>query len=607
MEAIERTARAEQKPAQSEASLPPLATYQSMGLAIGARIAATPQRVAINDLDAGRSYTYAEVGQRINGLSDLLKQKGLRPGDSAVTNLDNSSDLIFLLLSTLTSGIRLALIESQTPLARLRHFFNLVNPKAAFLSDAMASEAGALQCQMPWSGNAGQPDQLRSALDPDKDTDREAFVIFSSGTTGEPKGIIHTHGNIIAELNSMIKAYAFRDSMNHSLVLPLAHASGLYRSLIMPLFTGGTVHLRRQFDPGTFWTDIQKQKVDFVQLVPSHVAIINRSPRGPAPGEPLALQFVGTASGYLAPKEQQAFEERFHIPLLQGYGLTECTCGIVLNSRDPAIRRPGVAGLPLDVNEIKVVDSAGIEVEQGEVGEVFVRGKNIARRFVGYDGPEFDEDWMKTGDMGRIEQDGNIVLVGRRVSIINRGAYKIYALEIEEALATLPGVNEAAVIGVPDPVLGQDVVAFVTLDQAVEPAQLLGALRPKLSSFKIPSQIIPIEKMPQNRLGKIVRDELLQLYTRRQSDRSVVDESMVMLRLCRLIADIFAADVSTIKANSSRDTIAQWDSLGHVQVLAAIEQTFGVRIPDEAAVAAQSVNDLANAIVNALRVNATKS
>ena len=161
-------------------------------------------------------------------------------------------------------------------------------------------------------------------------------------------------------------------------------------------------------------------------------------------------------------------------------------------------------------------------------------------------------------------------------------------------------------IGVPDPVLGQDIVAFVTLDRATEPAQLLGALRPKLSSFKIPSQIIPIEKMPQNRLGKVVKDDLLQLYTRRQSERSVVDESMVMLRLCRLIADIFAADIATIKANSSRDTIAQWDSLGHVQVLAAIEQTFGVRIPDEAAVAAQSVSDLANAIVNALRNNAAK-
>jgi acyl-coenzyme A synthetase/AMP-(fatty) acid ligase/acyl carrier protein len=313
------------------------------------------------------------------------------------------------------------------------------------------------------------------------------------------------------------------------------------------------------------------------------------------------LRFIGTASGYLPPKEQAAFEERFGVPLLQGYGLTECTCGIVLNSLDSAIRRPGVAGLPLKVNEIKVVDNAGIEVEKGEVGEVLVRGRNVAHHFLGYDGPEFDQGWLKTGDLGRFDEAGNIVLVGRRVSVINRGAYKIYALEVEEALAAVPGVNEAAVIGVPDPVLGQDIVAFVTLDRATEPAQLLGALRSKLSSFKIPSQIIPIDKMPQNRLGKIVKDELLQLYLRRQSDRSAVDESMVLLRLCRLIADIFAVDISTIKANSSRETIAQWDSLGHVQVLAAIEQTFGVRIADEAAVAAQSVADLGNAVAHALK------
>ena len=593
---------------QVDSPLGRLSTFESMGHALCARMAGTPHRLAIRDLDGSRTYTYAEIARRVTHLRDLFERSGLKPGDSLATNYENGPGLAILILSSLIFGTRLALIESQTPAAKLKYFLDMVQPKAIFISGATAAEIG-LDAGVQWlsaAASASGDDLPEARHAPRTGPGDEAIVIFSSGTTGSPKGVVHTHDNIVAECDAMIEAYDFVESMPHYALLPLAHVSGLYRSLLMPFFTGGTITMRRQFDPQVFWDDLREHKIEFVQLVPSHVALLNRSSAGPQKGHGLPLRFVGTASGYLPPKEQMTFEERFGVPLLQGYGLTECTCGIVLNSLDPAIRRPGVAGLPLKVNEIKIIDNAGIEVERGEVGEVLVRGRNVARRFLGYDGPEFDQGWLKTGDIGRFDEAGNIVLVGRRVSIINRGAYKIYALEIEEALATLPGVNEAAVIGVPDPVLGQDIVAFVTLDRATEPVQLLGALRPKLSSFKIPSQIIPIEKMPQNRLGKVVKDDLLQLYTRRQSERSVVDESMVMLRLCRLIADIFAADIATIKANSSRDTIAQWDSLGHVQVLAAIEQTFGVRIPDEAAVAAQSVSDLANAIVNALRNNAAK-
>jgi acyl-CoA synthetase (AMP-forming)/AMP-acid ligase II/acyl carrier protein len=315
----------------------------------------------------------------------------------------------------------------------------------------------------------------------------------------------------------------------------------------------------------------------------------------------LPLKFVGTASGYLPPKEQRAFEERFSIPILQGYGLTECTCGIALNSLDGAIRRPGVAGLPLDVNQIRIVDNAGIEVEEGEVGEVCVKGRNVATKFLGYEGPVFEQGWLKTGDMGRFEADGNIVLVGRRSNIINRGAYKIYALEVEEALASLEQVNEAAVIGVPHPVLGQDIVAFVTSDISLDPAQLIGALRKVISSFKIPTQIVAIEKMPQNKMGKIVKDALLEAYLSRATGAGAVHEDDVLPRLCRLVADIFAAKVDTIGAHSSRQTVAQWDSLGHVQVLAAVEQTFGVRVPEEVAAAVQSVGELAGAVGHALR------
>ncbi len=556
----------------------------------------------LKDLDSGRVFSYAELNRHINALRAEFVRLGLRRGDSVATNLDNSPELAILILASLMSGIRLALIEPQTPETQLKFYCSLVEPKAAFFKSdetAAAALAGlALSSVRALSEEAAYAD---AASAPDTAVGDEAFVIFSSGTTGSPKGIVHTHENVAAELDSMNKGYAVGPGMQHYLQLTLAHVSGLYRGLLMPICSGGTISLRRGFEPRIFWQDIQNEGIEFVQLVPSHVAMLNRAPDGPSGKLPLRLKFVGTASAYLPPKEQRSFEERFKIPVLQGYGLTECTCGIVLNSLDPAIRRPGVAGLPLDVNEIKIFDSDGIEVDQGEVGELWVRGKNVARRFLGSEGPQFSGDWFKTGDMGRIEKDGNIVLLGRRANVVSRGAYKIYALEVEEAMSSLPNIREAAVIGVPHPVLGQDLVGFVSADRPVDPQELIGALRHKISSFKIPTQIISVEAMPHNHLGKVRKDALLADYEKRLAEHPSAGEAKVLSRLRELVANIFALDPAAISANSSHETIPQWDSLGHLQVLAGIEQTFWVKISDDAAVKAQTLGDWAKVIDHAIR------
>lgn len=565
-----------------------LADFQSFASLLRRRIELSRNEVALHDLDTGQSYIYADIGAQIRAYCALLASEGLVSGSSVATNLDNSPELAFLILAGLVQGVRIALIEPQTPAAQLKHYVDMVKPDGIFfspdqLAERLLATSGAIDAA-EWTGPSG---------------DHDAFVIFSSGTTGKPKGIVHTHGNIAAELDSMVRAYQFKAGMQHCLMLPLAHASGLYRSLVMPLITGGTVHLRRQFDPAVFWADMVAQKIDFVQLVPSHIALLNRAVA--TPGQ-LSLEFVGTASSYLPPKEHLAFERRFGVPILQGYGMTECTCGIVLNSRDPAIRRVGAAGLPLDVNEVKIIDNAGIEVEQGEVGELHVRGPNVTSRFLGYDGPEFADGWLKTGDMARIDAAGNVVIVGRRANIINRGAYKIYALEVEEALAALPGMSEVAAIGVPHPVLGQDLVAFATVEGQPDLSSLLGELRRKLSSFKVPTEIIPIDRMPQNKLGKIQKNALLDIYQNRKLQSRTVDKDEIVPRLCRLIEDIFGLAPGAVVVESSRETIGPWDSLGHIQILAGIDRTFGVRLSDEAGLRAESVTDLVEVIAHDLQL-----
>jgi acyl carrier protein len=286
--------------------------------------------------------------------------------------------------------------------------------------------------------------------------------------------------------------------------------------------------------------------------------------------------------------------------VLQGYGLTETTCGIVLNSLDPAVRRPGVVGFPLEVNEIKLLDTAGLEVERGEVGEVHVRGRNVSTRYLGSITPPIKDGWLRTGDLGRVEDDGNLVLVGRKTGVVHRGAYKIYPTEVEEVLAALPGLREAVVIGVPHPVLGEDLVAFVTPEQGPMPLQLLGRLRQHLPSYKVPSRIIPIAEIPRNAMGKTMRGVLAKRFTDERATTGT-GEDRIATRLARIAAELFGLDAAAVDATFSRDGSAEWDSLGHVRLLAAVEEAFGVTLADEAASSAWTVSELANVVRYALQ------
>ncbi len=574
-----------------------ITSYANVAAALAQSFDAHGARVAFRDLDTGATLTYAELDGNVAAVREELSRAGLGPGATLLVCMENSSRLAALILAGLWQGACLALLDAEIPDAQLADYVRLVGPEAVVRRTMHIDGVRNIDL----SATPGHATRRT----PDSTAQSPAFAIFSSGTTGQPKGVVHTHANILAELDSMLRAYAFDRPMQHGSILTYAHVSGLYRSLLMPLLTGGTIHMRRKLDPQTFWRDIADGKIEFVQLVPSHVAILNRSPAEPAPSTRTHLGFIGTASAYLPPADQAAFETRFGIPLLQGYGLTECTCGIALNSLDPKIRRPGVAGLPLDVNRVRIVDAAGIEMDVGEVGELQVTGPNVASRFIGTEPPSFVDGWLQTGDLGRIDPDGNIVLVGRAKTVISRGAYKIFPLEIEEALCAIPGIRSAAAVGVPHPILGQDVVAYVTSDAPIEPPRLLGALRSRVASYKVPTQILQIDALPVNKLGKVVRDRLVELYVASRTTGRGVDVAAIGAKLTASIAQLFAVPPVEISLDTPRTAIAQWDSLGHVQLLAMVEDMFDVRLSDEAAMGVQDIRQLLDLVVHDLKARSS--
>lgn len=582
-----------QKPSQVSC-FPELIKFDGLGQAIKSAISFWGERIMLVDLDKGLKISYSEMGYQIGNFAEHFTNHRLTRGDSVATNMENSPDLVTLILSCLTTGIRLSLIEPQVPVSQLERFVELVTPRYIFTADEIniniSGDIDIILCSKIYDKMTIPATEVT----PCTKFEDDAVVIFSSGTTGIPKGVIHTHQNIMTELDSMIRAYDAINMRNHQLVLPLAHASGLYRSLLMPIFTGGKISLRRGFDPETFWSDMIKNDIEFVQLVPSHVVMLNRSKSEPQGS--VSLKYIGTASAHLPRKEQLAFEQRFQVPILQGYGLTECTCGITLNSLDTAKRRPGVVGIPLDVNCMKIIDSTGIEVEQGEVGEICVKGPNIATKYLGYDGPDFVEGWLNTHDMGRVEKDGNITLFGRRTNIINRGAYKIYTQEIEEMLMSLPDIQDAAVVGLPHPILGEDLIAFVITKSTSSSFRILGELRSKIASYKIPTRLIYVDAIPKNKMGKVMKDELIKHFHEQQKVSKSYNASEILPRLCFLVADIFGLEPDIVGPDFSRIAHSQWDSLGHVQIITAVEHTFGVKLAEQAVFGVQTIEDLVKLI-----------
>src|SRR6266581_9085266 len=294
------------------------------------------------------------------------------------------------------------------------------------------------------------------------------------------------------------------------LVLPLFHVNGIMVSVVSPLLAGGSTFIAERFDAATFWTTVERAGPTFFSAVPTIYALLVSQPGGQADTKNLRYVICGAAP---MPRELiSEFEQRFGVPVVEGYGLSECT---VVCTANPVhgVRKAGSVGLALPGVDVGVVDSADQFLPAGQAGEVVIRGPNVMRGYLGR--PEESAEvlrggWLHTGDVGRFDDDGYLTLVDRVKDLIIRGGENIYPKEIEDVLYTVPAVLEAAVVGQPDPVFGEQPVAFVTLRSGfdVVPEDLIEHCRQSLARYKVPRKVYIEETLPKNAVGKIAKPEL---------------------------------------------------------------------------------------------------
>jgi len=338
-----------------------------------------------------------------------------------------------------------------------------------------------------------------------------ALVIYTSGSSSKPYGVLLDHANLEAMSATMADALGLGAGDASLLVLPLFHVNGIIVSLLSALRVGGHVVVAPRFAPETFWDLVAQHRPTYFSAVPTIYALLDARTSGGVDSSSLRLAVCGAAP--LPVELMERFEKRFDVPIVEGYGITECSVAATLNPVEGP-RKPGSVGLPLAGQEVAIVDTQGHAVPPGVRGEVVVRGPHVMRGYLGL--PEetakvLRDGWLHTGELGLLDPDGYLVLVDRIKDVIVRGGVEVQPREIEDALYQHSSVLEAAVVGRPDPVLGEVPVAYVSAKPGlvVTAEELRAHCAATLARYKLPTAIHVYAELPRSSAGKLVKGMLL--------------------------------------------------------------------------------------------------
>lgn len=457
--------------------------------------------------DGATSLTNADLLARVGAAAAQLADLGIGSGDVIALRLTNRVEFVVLLFAAWRLG---ATVTPVNPALTDVEVVRQLDDSAARLLIIEEDSAGV--GDVPTLSVAGLARETSTEAPPVQDPSALALLIYTSGTTGTPKGVMLDHANLDAMTRMGQAALEVGPEDRCLLILPLFHVNGIVVSILTPLRAGASVVIAERFNPTTFFDVLERERPTFFSAVPTIYGMLAALPDDVRP-DTSSVRFAVCGAAPASADLLARFEDRFGFPLVEGYGLSEATCGSTINPVD-GLRKPGTVGLPFPGQELRIVGVDGRAVPAGENGEVEVRGANVMRGYLGRrddTAAVIRDGWLRTGDVGHLDDDGYLTLVGRSKEMIIRGGENIYPKEIEDALSTHPDVLESAVVGVPDEKWGEIVVAFVQARPGVSlDADALKALcREQLSGYKRPTAIHVLEALPKNAVGKLDKRSLL--------------------------------------------------------------------------------------------------
>ena len=482
-------------------------------------------------LPDGRAWTYGDIERASGRIANLIVALGLKPGDRVAAQVEKTPEALVLYLAAIRAGMAFLPLNPAYQRHELDYFLGdakpglfVCRPQMRALATELAAKAGVpnvLELDDQGRGSlidaAGpQPDDFATVA---RETGDLAAILYTSGTTGRSKGAMLSHGNLAHNAQTLHAYWHFQpdDVLLH--VLPIFHVHGLFVACHCVLLNGSAMFFEQKFDAARAMKLLPQSTV--LMGVPTYYV---RLLLEPAFGRDTCRHMRLFISGS-APLLKETFDEfkaRTGHTILERYGMTEG--GMFTSNPYTGERRGGTVGFPLPGTALRIFGAGGTAVKPSVVGTIQVKGDNV---FVGYWGmpektrEEFTADgFFKTGDMGRWDADGYVVISGRSKDLVITGGLNVYPKEIEELIDAMPGVVESAVIGLPHPDFGEAVSAVVVRQKnsegrALTESRIIAAIKDKLANFKVPKWVYLVDQLPRNAMGKVQKNILRQEYARR--------------------------------------------------------------------------------------------
>jgi long-chain acyl-CoA synthetase len=500
----------------------PPAHYATFRDAIENNAARAPDAPFVLAPEPAAALTWQGLAASCDAFAAAMEATGVKPGDVVGFMLPNGLSALTVFLGAMAGGYVVAPFNLLAQDAQLDYVLGHAQPRVVFAAadyahrlEAAAKRAGVamriVEVGVDGLGLEGARPRSRASVS----ADQPAMLMYTSGTTGVPKGVLLTHANMLHAGATVAGHQQLGPADRVLSSLPLYHINGQCIAVASAVVAAGSIVLPHRFSASQWWPLVERYRPTWLNLVPTIIAYLLNGP-DLTPGQRNAVagvRYARSASAPLPPDQQRAFESRFGIPVVEAMGLTECASVAFCNPMDVGARKIGSPGRPLGV-AARVVSREGRVLAAGESGQIELKGPNVMREY--FRAPELtaqtlsSDGWLATGDLGHRDADGFYFITGRSKELIIKGGENIAPREIDEALLRHPAVLEAVAVGVPDPAYGQEIAAFVVVkpDVALSAEDLAAHCLRELGRYKTPRYLRFVAELPKGPSGKVQRLKL---------------------------------------------------------------------------------------------------
>ncbi len=494
--------------------------------------------------------SYNEFFKRTNFVREYFQEIGLNKGDRINIIIQNSAEFLILYMAALSIGIIVCPINySLTPI-EMYYIINDSGSKAVICEYEyylLLKQSGYLKnftnyMVISKNENENLKNNFLKVIKSNNPTkilnhakvklNDEAVIIYTSGTSGKPKGVVLTHKNLITDSEALVKWFGLNSDSRALCILPLFHNNGQVVTFLAPLLSGGSsVMVKGNISLMVFWEIVKKYSVSYSSVIPTMLSVLlsyNRKRKDDT------MQFIICGGALLPQRVQKEFEKKYHVPIIEGYGLTETTSFSSFNPRNIEERKEGSIGKELPINEMMIVDEYMSKLPDGEIGEIIIKGSNIFKKYNKLPvqtKQAFTGKWFRSGDYGYKDKDGFFYFKNRKDYLIIKGGENIYPREIENVIYNHPEVKECAVIGIPHKIWGEDIALFIERNNdSLTKKMILSFINNKIAKYKIPSKIFFFDELegmkviPKGPTNKILRKIIISYYNEKISKKEKANE-----------------------------------------------------------------------------------